>query len=536
MGLATYRKKRRFASTPEPRGRKAARKGSLRFVVQKHAASRLHYDFRLELDGVLKSWAVPKGPSMNPADKRLAVQVEDHPLDYRNFEGAIPEGNYGAGSVIVWDRGTYSGTDDDNLDDALAAGRLSIDLRGKKLKGVFSLVRMNRGGEKNWLLIKQKDEFASKSDVTADDKSVKTGRTLAQVANRSAPRARRKRAKRSKAIVADDAPRGAMPHHVRPMLATLVDRPFDRPGWIFELKWDGYRAIAEIEKGNVTVYSRNHKSLHDRFPPIIDALHDFAQTAVLDGEIVALDEQGRARFQLLQNYQKTGRGQLAYYVFDLLHLNGRDLRTLPLLRRKELLARVLAGMSTVRISEHVEENGTAFFQAASNHGLEGIMAKRADSVYREGARSLDWLKIKTHRRQEAVIGGFTEPRRSRPHLGALLLGVYDDGEFIYIGHTGGGFNSDALREVRDRLRPLETARCPFVVQPKPNAPVHWVTPKLVCEVKFQEWTSDGRMRQPIFLAWRDDKPPRSVKRELPVAATEVKHAGNKKATTRKTRR
>jgi bifunctional non-homologous end joining protein LigD len=355
-------------------------------------------------------------------------------------------------------------------------------------------------------------------------------------AHRSTPRASRKRATNSSLIVADDAPPGEMPHYVRPMLATLVDRPFDRPDWVFELKWDGYRAIAEIAKGRVAAYSRNHKSLHERFPPIIEALHELGQTAVLDGEIVALDEAGRARFQLLQNYQKTGRGRLAYYVFDLLHLNGRDLRSLPLLRRKELLAQLVAGMPTIRFSEHVEENGNAFFQAAAQHDLEGIMAKRADSPYREGTRSLDWLKIKTHRRQEAVIGGFTEPRRSRPHLGALLLGVYDDGDFTYIGHTGGGFNTDALREVRDRLRPLEIERCPFVVPPKPNAPVHWVTPKLVCEVKFQEWTADGRMRQPIFLAWRDDKPPRTVKRELPVAATEMKHADNKKATARKVRR
>lgn len=297
------------------------------------------------------------------------------------------------------------------------------------------------------------------------------------------------------------------------MLATLVDQPFDRPGWIFEIKWDGYRAIAEICKKEVSLYSRNHKSLNERFSPIVEALGALSQTAVLDGEIVAFDDEGRAQFQLLQNYQRTGRGRLGYCVFDLLHWNGRDLRSLPLVRRKQILSKLVDGLPFIRISEHVETKGKAFFRAAARHELEGIMAKRAASTYREGTRSLDWLKIKTQRRQEAVIGGFTEPRRSRPHLGALLLGIYDNDQFLYIGHTGGGFNEAGLREVRERLRPLEVTECPFAIVPKPNAPVHWVTPKLVCEVKFQEWTADGRMRQPIFLGLRDDKPPHAVRRE-----------------------
>jgi bifunctional non-homologous end joining protein LigD len=263
----------------------------------------------------------------------------------------------------------------------------------------------------------------------------------------------------------------------------------------------------------VKLYSRNQKSLNDRFAIIADELKHWKHDAVLDGEVVALDADGRAQFQLLQNYQRTGQGQLAYYVFDLLFLDGGDLRSLPLRRRKELLAEITGGGSLVRFSEHIEGKGIAFYGAAARQGLEGIMAKDSMSQYRTGQRSTAWLKVKTQRRQEAVIGGFTDPRRSRPHLGSLLLGVYDRDDFVYIGHTGGGFNSAGLYEMRQRLRPLERKRCPFVVPPKPNAPVHWVQPKLVCEVKFQEWTTDGRMRQPIFIALRDDKAAHAVRRE-----------------------
>jgi bifunctional non-homologous end joining protein LigD len=321
------------------------------------------------------------------------------------------------------------------------------------------------------------------------------------------------RDKRSRLTLPADVPGGELPHHVRPMLAVLTDAPFDRRDWFFEVKWDGYRAIAEIENGRVELYSRNQKSLNDRFAVIADELKHWKHDAVLDGEVVALDPDGRAQFQLLQNYQRTGLGQLAYYVFDLLYLDGGDLRSLPLRRRKQILAEIIGDGTQVRFSEHVENEGTAFYQAAARQGLEGIMAKDSTSPYRTGQRSTAWLKIKTQRRQEAVIGGFTEPRRSRPHLGSLLLGVYDGDDFNYIGHTGGGFDAAGLYEMRQRLRPLERKRCPFVIPPKPNAPVHWVQPKLVCEVKFQEWTTDGRMRQPIFLALRDDKPALAVRRE-----------------------
>jgi bifunctional non-homologous end joining protein LigD len=530
VSLAKYHAKRHFDRTPEPRGHRAGGRGPLRLVVQKHAASRLHYDFRLELDGTLKSWAVPKGPSLNPVDKRLAMIIEDHPLDYRTFEGIIPEGNYGAGTVIVWDEGTYSARETADraegerlLREGLRKGHLRIVLNGQKLKGEFSLLKLKRGNDNAWLLVKGRDEFASDTDVTAQDRSVSSGRTLDDVAakrkgvhvwksNRPAKTAARPKPQ-PREIELNGAPKGAAPHNVKPMLASLVDEPFDRAGWIFELKWEGYRAIAEVGGRGVRLYSRNHKSFEQKFAPIVETLRGLGHKAVIDGEIVVLDDRGRSHFQLLQNYQTTGEGRLQYYVFDLLYLDGRDLRGLPLRRRKELLAEVIRGVSNIHLSEHVEEKGVAFFKAAEEQGLEGIIAKDAESVYREGVRSHAWLKIKTHRRQEAVIGGFTEPRGSRKNLGALVLGVYEGNDLVYIGHTGGGLNTRGLADLRSRLQPLVQRQCPFKKKPKANAPVHWVEPKLVCEVTFQEWTGDGRMRIPIFVGLREDKPAHSVRRE-----------------------
>ncbi len=534
MGLRTYQAKRDFRQTPEPRGRQARRRGSLRFVVQKHAASRLHYDFRLELNGVLKSWAVPKGPSLNPHDRRLAIMVEDHPLDYRTFEGVIPVGNYGAGAVMVWDEGTYHppGTGDRRqaeamLGDGLKRGRLSIVLEGHKLNGEFSLVKLHRGEKNAWLLIKKADEWATDADVTSEDQSVKSGRELDDIARDRGVRAARSRTgtwkavKRRRRIHVPDAPTAPMPHRIRPMLATLTDEPFNRAGWLFELKWDGYRALAEVRADHVMLYSRNHKSFNERFAPLVESLRRLGREAVLDGEIVVVDDQGRSDFQLLQNYQKTGQGRLRYYVFDLLYLDGHDLRPLALRQRKALLAKVLGDLPDVLLSEHVERQGTAFFEAAVARGLEGIIAKRADSPYREGVRSPEWLKIKARQRQEAVIGGFTEPRGSRSDLGALLLGVYEGKELVYIGHTGGGFTATTLADMRARLEPLMQRACPFQTRPKANAPAHWVAPRLVCEVTFQEWTHDGKMRQPIFVGLREDKSPRAVRRETPQPATDA---------------
>jgi bifunctional non-homologous end joining protein LigD len=505
--------------------------------VQKHAASRLHYDFRLELDGVLKSWAVPKGPSMNPADKRLAVAVEDHPLDYRTFEGTIPEGNYGAGTVIVWDEGTYETPQNETrqeiesqLRKGLAAGRLSVILQGKKLTGEFTLIRLRRGTGNEWLLIKVRDEFATLDDVTADDRSVKTGRTIPEVATNGKPKRHNTTAPKAKKVNLADATTARFPHHVKPMLATLTDAAFDRPAWLFEIKWDGFRAIAEIQRGNVRLYSRNQKPLDLRFPSVFEPLHGISYDAVIDGEIVALDENGISRFQLLQNYQRTGKGRLAYYVFDLLHLNGHDTMTLPLVRRKELLAKIIPKNSIIQLSDHVEEQGLAFFEEAASRGLEGIMAKDSSSRYHRGVRTLDWLKIKTHQRQEAVIGGYTEPRNSRQHFGALLLGVYDASSLVYIGHTGSGFATSGLEEMAVKLRPLQTNKCPFATKPKTNAPAHWVKPKLVCEVKFQEWTDDGRMRIPVFQGLREDKSPKLVRREKEKPVGEVMHGKDGKTT------
>lgn len=523
MTLAKYREKRSFDRTPEPPGAKGSAEGALRFVVQKHQASHLHYDFRLELDGVLKSWAVPKGPSLDPRDKRLAMMVEDHPLDYRTFEGTIPPGNYGAGTVMVWDQGTYCSRETADraegqrrLRQGLRKGRLGIVLNGEKLRGEFSLVKLPRGKRNEWLLVKKEDPWASAEDVTRRDRSVATGRSLDEIA--AGVKTRRRAAKRAGASAgpaetARAAPRATMPRHVKPMLATLVEKPFDRAGWLFELKWDGYRAVAEVSRRGESFYSRNQKSFEHRFAPVVEALRGLRHEAVLDGEVVVVDEEGRSDFQLLQNYQRTGEGRLRYYVFDLLYLDGRDLRGLPLRRRKELLAGILRGLPGVHLSEHIEKDGTALFKAAAVRGLEGIIGKDGASPYRDGRRSPEWVKVKTQRRQEAVIGGFTEPRGGRKGLGALVLGVYAGKDLVYIGHTGGGLDARGLGELRSKLQPLVQRRCPFRQTPATNAPAHWVRPELVCEVKFQEWTQDGVMRQPIFLGLREDKPARSVRRE-----------------------
>jgi bifunctional non-homologous end joining protein LigD len=518
VSLQKYHAKRHFNQTPEPRGTKARRSGALRFVVQKHDASRLHYDFRLELGGVMKSWAVPKGPSLNPADKRLAIMVEDHPLDYRKFEGTIPAGNYGAGTVIVWDEGTYepaeqsaSSSPDQLLRDGLESGHLGIMLHGSKLNGSFSLVKLQRAKKNEWLLIKKNDAFATEADVTEHDRSVTTGRDLDEVAHHRNPRAKRPR---KGPPVSANGRHAAHSAHVKPMLATLVDAPFDRRGWLFEVKWDGYRAIAEVGTNGVELYSRNDKSFAERFAPIVESLKKLKHEAILDGEIVAVDEEGISSFQLLQNYQKTGKGNLHYFVFDLLSLDSRDLRALPLEDRKRLLAKTVKGLARVSYSEHILESGIAFFEAAEAKGLEGIIAKNASSTYREGMRGHDWLKIKTHARQEAVIAGFTQPRGSRKDIGALVLGVYEGSDLRYIGHAGGGLGAQALAELRARLDPLVQKECPFVRKPKTNMPVQWVAPRLVCEVSFQEWTSDGLLRQPVVLGLREDKPARSVRREI----------------------
>jgi bifunctional non-homologous end joining protein LigD len=323
-----------------------------------------------------------------------------------------------------------------------------------------------------------------------------------------------------------------MPHEVEPMLATLVDRPFDREGWIFEPKWDGYRVIAEVDRRDVRLYSRNQKSFTGRFAPIAEALKSLGHRAVLDGEVVVLDAHGRSHFQLLQNYQRTGQGNLVYYVFDILFLDGKDLRSLPLVERKGILTNLLDDSGSIRFSEHIEHDGLTFHRAAQKLQLEGIMAKNGRSAYRDGIRTRDWLKIKTRQQQEAVIGGYTEPRGRRSHLGALILGVYEGDHLVYIGHTGGGFSEKSLAATYAKLKPLVRKRCPFADPPATNAPVHWVDPKLVCEVAFQEWTSDGILRQPIFLGFREDKSATEVVRERPRDTAEAVQKAEKRKSNR----
>jgi bifunctional non-homologous end joining protein LigD len=531
VSLRDYHDKRRFRQTPEPPGTTRAGTNELHFVVQKHQASRLHYDFRLELDGVLKSWAVPKGPTLDPHAKRLAVMVEDHPLEYREFEGAIPEGNYGAGTVMVWDRGLYvpvaTGTTTDAFVAAMRAGltkgHLRFALHGSKLRGEFSLVQL-KNDPKNWLLIKHGDAFAGPANVLQQDRSALSGRTMDEIAGQARQQGHVWHAKNKPAIPAAvktraaisvrDAPRGPMPHRVKPMLATPVAAPFDGAGWIFEVKWDGYRAVAEVDNGKVSLYSRNHNAFESKYPALVQELAGLGHDAVLDGEVTVLDAEGKARFHLLQNYQKS-RGNLIYYAFDLLYLDGRDLRDLPLLRRKELLAALIQGSARLRMSEHIAEHGRAFFKAVADQGLEGIVAKKANSPYREGVRGMNWLKIKARRRQEVVIGGFTDPRGSRQGFGALIIGTFEGKHLVYRGHAGGGFDDKSLAELRARLDALVQKDCPFEKKPKTNAPAHWVRPVLVCEVAFQEWSQEGSMRVPVFLGLREDIPPHVVTREVP---------------------
>jgi len=533
MSLATYQQKRCFDRTPEPRGQRKAGKGPLRFVVQKHQASRLHYDFRLELDGTLKSWAVPKGPSLSPEDKRLAIMVEDHPLDYLHFEGIIPKGNYGAGTMMVWDAGTYHvfgitnrQKSEQTIREGLRKGQLHLVLHGRKLKGEYGLIRMKKDDEKSWLFFKKGS--AGSQSSSGEDRSVLSGRTMDEIARGAKP------GKPSLQIDLSDAPKAPMPHKVKPMLATPVAAAFDRSGWLFELKWNGYRAIAEVDKGRVRLYSRNQRSFEKQFAPIVESLEHLGHEAVLDGEVVALDVHGKPSFGLLQEYAKARKGSLVYEVFDLLHLDGHDLRNRPLIRRQELLALLVAELPNIRCSKPILEYGRALFDAVSANRLEGIVAKEAGSKYREGVRSKSWLKIKTRQSQTAVIGGFTEPKGSRRGLGALVLGVYENGELVHIGDAGSGFTDKELGKLRTRLDELEQKTCPFKKRPKPKGKVHWVQPLLVCEASFAEWSDDGHMFHPVFVGLREDQDASTVQREMlqQVAPVVISGAAGTKNTVR----
>ncbi len=629
MSLDEYKRKRRFEETPEPPP-KLEKQSRHRFCVQRHDASRLHYDFRLEMEGVLKSWAVPKGPSLDPADKRLAMQVEDHPVSYFDFEGTIPEGNYGGGTVMVWDAGTWEplspvpvkgeyvpGTEKEAAA-MLAKGDLKFRLKGKRLNGDFALVHIKarRPGSKGneWLLIKKKDDHVVEGfNIDAYDTSILTGRTMAQIAgdedsaewksSRPASRGKVKAAWLADAIARADAKRKAltaegaerneskkprqavrgaahaktssddivskvaaskdsasksrskkssansassavqalagaeekpMPTVIHPMLATPSAKAFDDPDWLFEIKWDGYRAIAFIEDGRVRLVSRSQNDLTAQFPEL-GSLPQFikAHRAILDGEIVALDEEGRPSFSLMQqrtgfhpgkrSLQRREGVPVVYYAFDLLYLDGFDLRRVTLEQRKQLLKDRIKVGGVIQFSDHYAEKGLDLLEAAKQRGLEGIVAKKRSSAYQE-KRSNDWLKIKITQRQECVIGGYTDPEGSREYFGALVLGLYDrQGRLIHVGQVGTGFDQNTLKEMFARLQPLKTKENPFYGEVGGLRKVQFVRPELIAEIKFAEWTHESagggmKLRAPVFMGLRADKSAEECKMEEAVAS------------------
>lgn len=563
MGLTKYKEKRAAEKTPEPFGGKPSGK-ELRFVVQKHDASHLHYDFRLEMDGVLKSWAVPKGPSMDPNVKRLAMMVEDHPYDYRNFEGIIPQGQYGGGTVIVWDEGTYEpveGAKDDiaamdkNLRHQLYSGKLKFKLNGEKLKGEFALVKAYGRGDNGWLLMKLEDSYASDKDITKKDKSVISGKTIAQmekspdkvygeniIKKDTTLKDQHSATKKAAEIINDQLEKQpeqksktakgagkllkklsneAFYTHIEPMLATLVDQPFDNADWVYEVKWDGYRAIAFMNKGQVELKSRNDKSFNEKFYPIYDKLKEIKLNAVIDGEVVVLSKSGIANFGALQNWRSEADGDLVYYVFDILWYEGKDLKELSLLERKAILKEILPQNEQILFSEHFDTSGIDFLKEAKKMGLEGMMAKRKDSIYHANNRSHDWLKVKANKRQEVVIGGYTLNDDSSKVFSSLLVGVYKGKKLIYTGKVGTGYNAKLQKELMVLFKPLITEKTPFADEPdvnkpsrfRPNPPhasVTWLRPELICEVSFTEMTNDGVMRHPSFDGMREDKDPKKV--------------------------
>jgi bifunctional non-homologous end joining protein LigD len=521
--LDSYRAKRDPARTPEPFGDEHRVGGGRLFMVHKHAARRLHYDLRLEAGGVLASWAVPKGPPVNPRDKRLAVHVEDHPLEYGDFEGVIPEGNYGAGPSIVWDRGLYQTVDGVEPIDAIRRGKLDLAFFGFKMRGRYALVRTARG-ERDWLLIKKADAAVSDVELTERyPESVVSGLTVEEL---GAGGSRRDRVRAW--LEAARAPRGGGTlGRVAFALATLEDRPPAGPGWVYEIKYDGVRVQAVRRGKTVELYGRSGQRTTSRYPEVSRALarlplDDF----VIDGEVVAFDAAGRPSFQLLQGRmglthprdveRAAALTPVSGVFFDALGADGHDLRRLPLHARKECLALFLPRRGVVAYGDHVTEQGEAFFDAACRAGLEGIVAKRADSRY-SGTRTRDWVKVKCQRRQEFVIGGFTRPAGSRTHFGALDLGVYDRGRLVYVGKVGTGFDARTLETVARALKPLERPTSPFEVGTPGGGEHRWVEPRLCAEVRFTEWTREGGIRHPAFLGLRTDKPPQSVTRERAAA-------------------
>lgn len=526
MDLEEYRRKRDFDRTPEPRGeraviqdKEAAARYHGRYVVQKHDARTLHYDVRLEIEGVFKSWAVPRGPSFDPSDKRLAVHVEDHPLAYGDFEGVIPRDEYGAGPVQVWDRGMWTAEED-----AVAAyrrGRLHVRLEGHKLHGSWHLVRSGVGddGKDSWLLIKGDDEYAGTSDITTDDVSVLSGRRIEEIA--AAPhRIWRPAAQTAVTDLPQRGRRAPMPEWLEPQLATLVDRPPAGAVWLNEIKLDGYRILCRIKKGKAQLLSRKGLDWTERFPTVAAAAAALpVREAWLDGEIAYVEVDGRTNFQSLQAALSRGDDiQLVYFVFDILYIDGMSLVDEPLLARKLSLASLLhdVAQGVLRYTDHIEGHGETFFHNACDFRLEGIIAKRKDRPRRTG-RGRDWLKVKCLERQEFVVGGYTDPGGAHEGFGALLLGYYDAAlNLVYAGRVGTGFTQEALADIYLRLRARPSKKPPFArgLPPGPQRGLHWVTPELVVEVAFSNWTREGLLRQPSFQGLRADKPAREVAREV----------------------
>lgn len=526
--LKEYRRKRDFQRSPEPAGedRDDAAPGSL-FVVHKHAASHDHFDLRLEQDGVLKSWALPKGPSLEPGEKRLAVQVEDHPLEYADFEGVIPKGSYGGGTSMLWDRGRWKATGKQRED------RIDIELDGEKLQGTWTLARMTgrdkkgRGESgKNWLMIKRRDAGKRKGPAVSvdDDHSVVTGRTMRQIAEDrdnvwTASGATAEPPAPPDPSGLDGARKVALPEEPRPQLATLVREVPASADWIHEIKFDGYRILARFEDGEVRLITRNHQDWTHRFPELAQLLAQLpVDDALLDGEVVSLAHDGTSSFRRLQEALSTNRtADLVYQAFDLIHLDGHDLSEVALLERKRTLAQLLeaagfVGSSRVRYSDHIDAQGQAFFEQACRLSLEGIISKRGDAAYQPG-RGKQWVKVKCANHEELVIGGYTDPGGSRSGFGSLLMGIFgDDGKLVYSGRVGTGFNTRLLESLSAKLRDLETEESPFD-GPIPGASraVHWVRPELVIEVEFTERTRDGRLRHPAFRGLREDRDPEEIR-------------------------
>jgi bifunctional non-homologous end joining protein LigD len=563
MGLKKYKARRDFSKTAEPKGRKPLPKqvrGACRFVIQKHDARRLHYDFRLQMEGVLKSWALPKGLPWKQGEKHLAVEVEDHPIEYETFEGIVPEGNYGAGTVMVWDRGAYYVYGEQPLK-SLREGKLHLVLAGKKAQGEWTLVRIRgRDGEKNQWLILKTGGSAKPPSKKLEDQSVKTGRTMKQITNerdaewqsnreekdtsaRSTLKARIKAALKKKDLehgvgkneTVGQATRllkgspSAKPQFIEPMKARLVDEPPKHGDWLYELKFDGIRAMAIKNDRKVSLISRNGNKLDARFPEIVGAVKNLpVREYVIDGEVVALDEDGRSSFQLLQGLEMEGRkAPLRFYVFDLLQLDGKSLLGLPLEQRKQVLAKICENVGDpIRYSGEISGDVKSLLAEVKRRGLEGLIGKQRNSVYEPGRRSGTWIKLKCVNEQEFVIGGYTPPAGSRKYFGAILVGYYEIGKLRFAGKVGSGFTEKSLSMLHKKFREEEHDDCPFVdlpskqggdwvqgITPSMMKKMHWVNPKFVAEIKFAEWTRDQKLRQPVFLGMREDKAATEVKRE-----------------------